>query len=229
VIGLIVLGSLRESTWDWKLLYRIAGKTILEHTISLASEVEVAHKIIVCLDYKDMPHIHGTAFSTSSLNKSILQTDERIKLHFSDKSDWIGKVYEACIKHSLTSICIINADSVLIPPGLIKECIMKHMLTGQPVRTSGYPAGIEASVMPFYTLANLYRYRDHHKQKAEVFKQIPWTSLINTNDGPYYIYNGIEDLRFANKSNAAMLEAFLTDIAAGADLSNLLQDWHEQE
>jgi hypothetical protein len=215
--------------WEWKLLYRAAGKTILEHTILAVTDVEVAHKIVVCLDYKDMAQVNGTAFNSAALDKTLIQSDERVKLHFSDKKDWVGKAYEACIKFGLTSLCIVRADAALTPPGLIKECIMRHAETLAPVHTVGYPAGIEVSVLPFHTIANLYRYRNYAEKQAELIKSIAWESINNTNEGPYYIYDGIQDLRFETKSSIAMLDALLTDVVSGADLSDLLKEWHEQK
>jgi hypothetical protein len=229
VIGLVIIGSLRNPDWNWKLLYRVAGKTVVEHTIALASEVEVAHKIIVCLDHKDMSQVNGTAFNAAAIDKSFLSKDERIKMYFSDKRDWIGKVYEVCAKFGLTSVAIIDADAAIMPPGLIKECIMKHMSDSVPVKTKGYPDGLDVMVLPFHTLANLYRYRDFKEKRDALLEGIAWEFIENTNEGPYFIYNEIKDLRFANKKNLSMLDAILTDIANGEDLSDLLREWNEQK
>lgn len=229
MIGIIVIGSLRDPAWDWKLLYRVADKTILEHTIAMAVEVEVAHRIVVCLDYKDSAQVNGTAFNTAALDRSLIQTDERIKLHFSDKKDWIGKAYDACIKFNLTSACIISADAVIIPPWLIKECIMAHMNGGLPTRTKGYPLGIDVSVLPFHTIANIYRYREFKEHQDKYFNDVLWTDICNTNEGPYYIYDGIKDLRFSTKAEIAMLDAILTDLVSGEDLTDLLKEWNEQK
>lgn len=228
MIGIVILGSLRDPVWDWRLLYRVAGKTILEHTVASAMGVEVAHKIIVCLDYKDSAQVNGTAFNTAALDKTFIQTDERVNIHFSDKKDLVGKTYDACLRYNLTSVCIIKADDPLIPSWLIKECIMMHMNSGIPVRTAGYPTGIDASVLPFHMIANMYRYREFKEQQDRYVEQIVWKDISNTNDGSYHIYDGIKDLRFSTKSDIAMLDALLTDIAGGEELSDLLKEWHEQ-
>lgn len=229
MIGIVILGSVRDAQWDFKLLYRVVGKTILEHTITLASDVEAAHSIIACLDYKDTSSVTGSAFTTSAVSKDFALNDSRIKMMFSDKGDWIGKTYEACIKFGLTNVCVISADNPLIPPWLIKEVIMRHVDTGRVVKTQGYPIGIRAEAYTFPQIANLYRYRDFDDDKKKYMDSLAVETISNTNVGQYYIYDKITDLKFDSKEKLPMFDALLTDIGRGEELGDLLKEWHEQE
>jgi len=229
MIGIVIVGSVRGDDWDWKLLHRVAGKTIIEHTVAAMTEVEIAHKVIICLDYNDMTYVSGSAFTDPAIKRDFVQTDPRIKFHFSDKRGVIGKVYEACVKFGLTSVCIIEADAVMTPAWLVKDCILSHMTTLMPVRTSKYPKGIDVKVYPFHILANIYRYRDFADKRQEYTSSISYCEIINTNESTYYVYDGISYLQFRYKTNLAMLDAILTDLSSGEDLSDLLKEWHEQE
>lgn len=229
MIGIVILGNLRDPEWDWKLLYKISGKSILEHTFLSASDVEVAHNITICLDLKDSSQLSGSAFNLPVINKEIILKDQRAKFLFSDKKDWIGKVYDSCIKHGLSTVAIINADGPLIPSWLIKDTIMYGLESGHVVETMDYPKGINVAVYPFHIIASIYRFRDFPDKLKEYYDSIKIASFPNRPGGETYIYNEIKDLSITKREQIPMFDAIIEDLGRGQDLSDLLKEWYEQK
>jgi hypothetical protein len=151
---------------------------------------------------------------------------------YSDKKDWWGKAYQACQVFGIANACIIPADAPIIPSWLIKDVIYMHMTHRQPIAIEGYPVGIDVKAMPFHIIANMYRYAGFDDKQAELMADIKIKTYPVRNselNESMYIYDGIKDLSFRSRDSAPMLDALISDIARGAELSDLLREWDEQE
>ncbi len=214
MIGIIVLADLKDPQWNWKLLHKFHNTTPLTHLTQELAKVEHSHKNIVSFTHAERPHITGSLFSDS-----VWTTTNHT--HFSLRKTRIGRIHDVCIAHGLDAAVIVNGEDWLTPAYIIKALIMKSFGGRSAVQTTDFPVGIGATLLPFYEIANMYRY-EGHPEESDNMERLQQNTLVLANT--YFKTN--LNLRLSEKSQIPTFDMILKGLET-TDLGDILEDISE--
>ncbi len=211
MIGIVVLADLKDPKWDWKLLHKFHHTTPLTHLTKELARVEHSHKNIISFTHAERPHITGSLF------KDPVWTTTN-QTHFSLRKTKIGRVHDVCVTHGLDGAVIVDAQDWLTPSYVIKDLVMKSKGCTVPTKTVGFPSGIGAMALPFYEIANMYRYEGLPEEPDNSQR----LQLITENVENTYLNTSL-DLKLVDKSQISLFDMILKGLES-SDLNDVLED-----
>ncbi len=214
MIGIVILADLKDQKWEWKLLHKFSGTTPLQLLTSELAKVEHSHRNIVSFTHAERPLITGSVFNDPVWTTSHIT-------HFSVRKTYIGRVHDACIANNLDGAVIVNAEDWLTPAYIVKDLIMMSEGCKYPAKTSGFPSGIGAAVMPFHEIANMYRFEGLPEEEANMARLASITRELPNE----YIKTKL-DLKLSDKSQIPLFDMIVKDLQI-SDLAEVLEDINE--
>lgn len=224
MLGIIIYGTNKDGKFNEHLYYKFRQRTIFEHTLDNALQVEQAQKVIVSIPLSQRSNINGGGINHPLINANRMYLNRKALFHFYlEKEDVIAGFYFAALTYNLDHIAIIHADCPILPAWLMNAMIYEYMSeTNQNIlMQNDYNSGFQMTILPFWMLANHYLYSEDRMElivnNPTIFKGNKELALPNSNF----------DFKFKNYDKIKEFEFLLNEMAKGADLGDLIEDLNE--
>jgi spore coat polysaccharide biosynthesis protein SpsF len=244
MIGIIIEAATNEGELPNKILYRINGKSVLEHVVLNCLKVEMAHDVVVSIPAADQAYVTGSTFkggqirpaNTTALNRSASYQFKGLR------EEPITRLHQIAMHRGIDTIVRISGLNLFIQPWLINEVLRAYLsknlncflhtqaldyLTKEQ-KEEMYGEGLEIEIIPYWMLSQAALYCENQEDLSD-YLATNFNTYKYTNTGKNLIPRVKESLRFESNDQLVLFEPLLREISYGADLGDLLGDLNEKK
>lgn len=239
MIGIIIDAKTNSGDLPNRIFHKVGDLSILERTMLNCLEAEQAHKVFVSMPLKDRHYVQSGSFKNPVINPKISKKsglDRQAIFTFIGKSDQqIDRLYRTSMTYSLDVVVLVEADCPCLPTWLLnamiscynREIDRTHYFFNHDDTQETYDVGLAVSIIPFWMLADAYRYSEDrnglHQYLVANFKH-----SVFKNQGDYKLPNS-PSLKLVERSQLELFDTLLRELDLGIDLGDLLEDINEQK
>lgn len=167
VVGAIVQARMGSTRLPGKALADIEGMSMLARVVDRVRRARTVNRVIVATTTKAQDDV--LAVHARDLGVDVFRGDE---------DDVLDRYYQAALQHHLDIVVRITSDCPLLDPGVLDDAVRPLLVSGSCVEYSStglqrtFPRGMDVEVVPFLTLAQVWRDAKAAHERAHVFPYI---------------------------------------------------------
>jgi spore coat polysaccharide biosynthesis protein SpsF len=166
-VGAIIQARMGSTRLPGKALADIEGMSMLARVVDRVRGARTVNRVIVATTTK--PQDDGLAAHARDLGVDVFRGDE---------DDVLDRYYQAAVQHRLDIVVRITSDCPLLDPGVVDDAVGPLLVPGSRVEYAStglrrtFPRGLDVEVVPFVTLARVWRDAQAVHERAHVFPYI---------------------------------------------------------
>lgn len=150
-----------------KALADIGGMSMLARVVDRVRQATTVNRVIVA--------------TTTQAHDDVLANHARdlgVEVFRGDEEDVLDRYFQAAVHHHLEIVVRITSDCPLLDPGVLDAVVAPVLAPGSRVEYAStglrrtYPRGMDVEVVPFRTLAQVWRDAQAPHERAHVFPYI---------------------------------------------------------